>query len=119
MRLNGDPVMFEQAALNLLNNALLHGGPTLTAISLTTKMLPGCLAIKVADDGKGIAPADFDRALGRFGQIEPSSGSGLGLPIAKAVVESFDGHIELDREQGWFTESLYFPVSQMGTGAKS
>jgi len=119
VRLNGDPVMFEQAALNLLNNALLHGGPTLTAISLTTKMLPGCLEIAVTDDGKGIAPADFDRALGRFGQIEPSSGSGLGLPIAKAVVESFDGHIKLDRGQGWFTVSLYFPVSQKDTGAKS
>lgn len=108
--LDGDPVMFRQAVLNLLNNALLHGGPDLTTVALTTDITHGSLDVTVSDDGKGIASADFDRALSRFSQIGPSAGSGLGLPIAKAVVESFGGEIRLSRTTDRFNVRLAFPL---------
>ena len=107
--LHGDPVMFEQAVLNLINNALIHGGETMTEIKLDIHQSKDALEVTVTDDGKGIAPENFDRALGRFSQIGPSAGSGLGLPIAKTVVESFQGHIALRNKPQGFSVSLSFP----------
>ncbi|MEL6683566.1 MAG: ATP-binding protein [Pseudomonadota bacterium] len=107
--LNGDPVMFEQAVLNLINNAMVHGGVQLTKICLTAHEVQGMLEISASDDGKGIAPKDFDRALGRFSQVGPSAGSGLGLPIAAAVAEALGGDIELRDEGDRFTVTLAIP----------
>ncbi len=107
--LRGDPVMFEQAVLNILNNALVHGGPQLSQIELGAKTLPDSLEVTLSDDGKGIAEADFARALGRFSQVGPGAGSGLGLPIAAAVTEAFGGHIDLARTETRFTVRLSFP----------
>jgi len=39
--------------------------------------------------------SDFDRALSRFAQVSPAKGSGLGLPIAKAVTEGAGGTLRL------------------------
>ncbi|MEO0859726.1 MAG: sensor histidine kinase [Pseudomonadota bacterium] len=109
VRLNGDPVMFEQAVLNLINNAMVHGGAQLTKIDLTARQVDGALAVSVSDNGKGIAPEDFDRALGRFSQVGPSAGSGLGLPIAAAVAQAMGGRIELHSERSRFTVTLTLP----------
>ncbi|MEP5761554.1 MAG: sensor histidine kinase [Litoreibacter sp.] len=108
----GDPVMFEQAILNLLNNALNHGGSNLTQIQLATKMDAQHLDVTVSDDGKGIAEKDFERALGRFSQIEPSVGSGLGLPIAAAIVASCGGQIDMVNTPENFSVSLLFPLNR-------
>ncbi len=109
--LHGDPVMFEQAVLNLINNALAHGGPKLTRIDLNTDLEEPNFTVTVIDDGKGIAEKDYGRALGRFSQVGPSAGSGLGLPIAVAVVESLGGNIQLAQTDGRFLVTLSFPVS--------
>ena len=101
--------MFEQAVLNIINNAMVHGGAHLTKIDLTAQEIEGALEVSVSDDGKGIAPKDFDRALGRFSQVGPSAGSGLGLPIAAAVAEAFGGHIELRHEGMCFNVTLTLP----------
>ncbi|WP_375279754.1 sensor histidine kinase [Pseudooctadecabacter sp.] len=108
-RLTGDPVMFEQAVLNLINNAFLHGGPDLSRVELSTMATPEGLNITVRDDGKGINPQDFETALGRFSQVGPSAGSGLGLPIAAAVADAFGGGIKLARHAEIFEVILSFP----------
>jgi len=100
--LDGDPVMFEQAIMNMLNNAMDHGGPQLSQIGVAAKTVGDALLISVSDDGKGIAEQDFDRALGRFSQVGPSAGSGLGLPIAAAVAKSFGGDVRLRHQDGQF-----------------
>lgn len=112
LRLCGDPVMLEQAVLNLLNNAMVHGGPGLTQIALTAGRVCDDFHISVSDDGKGIAEQDFGRALGRFSQVGPSPGSGLGLPIAAAVADAFGGHIDLIHSDGAFTARLSCPVQR-------
>ena len=106
--LYGDPVLFEQAVLNVLNNALAHGGATLSEICLSVSMQANALIVTVGDDGKGIAPANFERALARFSQITPTSGSGLGLPIAQAITEAFDGQIELASAEDNFAVEMQF-----------
>ena len=108
----GDPILFEQAVLNVLNNALLHGGEEMDRISLTVNENTDAIVIAVRDNGVGIAPVDHDVALGRFGQIGPSVGSGLGLPIAKAIAEAFGGRVELVNATNAFTVKLMFPKDQ-------
>lgn len=106
--LRGDPLLYEQAILNVLNNALTHGGADLTTIGLTMSVQSNSLIVVVTDDGKGIKAADHEKALARFSQIAPTSGSGLGLPIAQAIAEGFGGHIKLRATKNAFAVELYF-----------
>jgi two-component system sensor histidine kinase TctE len=105
----GDPVMFEQAVLNVLNNALAHGGPGLSRIDLMAVCAPGWFNLSITDNGKGIASEDFARALDRFSQVGPSVGTGLGLPIAQAVTAGFGGSLHLANTAKGFTVQLAFP----------
>lgn len=68
------------------------------------------LRIIVQDNGKGIAPEDFERALGRFSQVGPSTGSGLGLPIAAAVMHDHGGQIKLQNIDGEFCVEMTLPA---------
>ena len=108
--LRGDPVMVEQAVLNVLNNALLHGGSDLTLLRMFAACDRVTLRIGVQDNGKGIAPEDFERALGRFSQVGPSTGSGLGLPIAAAVMRDHGGEITLQNVDGMFCVEMVLPL---------
>ncbi|MCF6444798.1 sensor histidine kinase [Nereida sp. MMG025] len=108
--LTGDPVMFEQAILNIVTNAMLHGGPDVSQIRLGARYAGDSLVVSVKDDGKGIAECDFDRALGRFSQIGPSAGSGLGLPIAAAVAKGFGGTLGLSNDGGGLEVTLSCPL---------
>ncbi len=106
----GDPVMFEQAVLNMINNAYIHGGDGLRSVSLSAQMVGDRLRVSVSDDGKGIHPDDFQKSLARFSQIGPSAGSGLGLPIAAAVATSLGGDIALNKTADRFEVRLSLPV---------
>jgi two-component system sensor histidine kinase TctE len=107
--LAGDATMFEQAILNLLNNAAMHGGETLTEIALHVSSEDHSTIITVQDNGKGINEDDLRIAMARFGQVEPSAGSGLGLPICRAVVESMGGKITTQASGGLFSISMVMP----------
>lgn len=91
---NVDPTMVKEAVLNLVNNALLHGGPQLTQITVALSGDP-CLTVSVSDNGKGIPDALHDVSTERFKQIKPADGSGLGLAIVKAVAERHSGKVLL------------------------
>lgn len=108
----GDPVLFEQAVLNVLNNALLHGGDDMDRINLAMRLEDREIIVSVQDNGVGIDPVDHDVALGRFGQIGPSAGSGLGLPIAQAITKAFGGRVALNSAGGDFAVNLIFPEVQ-------
>lgn len=90
-----DPLMLGEAITNLINNALAHGGDSLENINLNVQDDGDTVDLIVSDDGQGIAQANFELALERFGQIDPTGGSGLGLPIAKAVAEHHGGSLTL------------------------
>jgi two-component system sensor histidine kinase TctE len=109
----GDPVMFEQAILNLLNNALVHGGADLSEIALDIAHEEGATKITVRDNGKGIQDGDLPIALARFGQVEPSDGTGLGLPIAVAVAEAFGGTLTAVSNPTHFSVCMTIPPSKM------
>lgn len=88
-----DPTMVREAVLNLINNALLHGGADISEIVVAVHDRP--TAISVSDNGQGIPKALHDSAVERFKQIKPSQGSGLGLAIVKAVAERHGGSVRL------------------------
>lgn len=109
--LEGDAVMFEQAVLNLLNNALVHGGSRLSVLRLDATCQATCLQVRVEDNGKGIEPKDFDKARARFSQVSPSLGSGLGIPIADAVVQNHGGRMWFERTEELFVVALELPLA--------
>jgi len=92
----GDALRLHQVLGNLLDNALRHT-PAGGYVGIVTDAGRGVVRISVHDDGEGIAPDQLDAVFERFHRIEPSrmasdgSGSGLGLTIARAIVNDHGG----------------------------
>ncbi|MEQ6201528.1 sensor histidine kinase [Sulfitobacter sp. HNIBRBA2951] len=93
--ITGDPTMLHEAVLNLLTNAIIHGGAGLTRITLELSQDGSMATLVINDDGIGIRPDRHIAALSRFSQAGGGPGSGLGLPIASRVMENHDGRLEL------------------------
>jgi signal transduction histidine kinase/DNA-binding NarL/FixJ family response regulator len=100
-----DPSRLQQVLLNLLANAVKFtpaGGSV--RIDATQSAEEGTL-ITVADTGIGMKPEDIPAALTPFRQLEGQlarryEGTGLGLPIAKMLVELHDGTLEVESQVG-------------------
>ncbi|MFD1702961.1 DUF4118 domain-containing protein [Methylopila henanensis] len=90
----GDPVLFEHALTNLLENAGKHT-PAAARIEIRGARAGGEIAVSVTDDGPGIAPQDmpyiFDRFYRSAGGDRKTPGAGLGLAIAQGFVEALGG----------------------------
>ena len=107
--INGDPDRVVQIVLNLLQNAIKHAdSPTIDLRLRRTNGnhdQPTRAMIEVQDYGQGIAPQHLDRLWTRFYQVEGTSsltqtGLGLGLFIAKHLVEQHDGTIAVESQVG-------------------
>ncbi len=87
----------EQVFVNLLNNAFRHNPPGTRVSVSASQLAPGEVNISVIDDGTGF-PADLAGAPFDTGrrQRSHSSGAGLGLSIARGIVDAHEGHIELE-----------------------
>ncbi len=105
----GDAVMLQEAVLNILNNAVLHGGPDLSQITVTLSGDAESLSLAVEDDGRGIDPEAHLLALGRFTQARAGQGTGLGLPIAARVMENHGGRLTLEPRMPGARVALHFP----------
>jgi two-component system sensor histidine kinase TctE len=105
-----DIVMMREAISNLIDNALQHGGPDLTAISVRLRKDGHFACVEIADDGIGMNPADMATALERFGQVVPGKGSGLGLPIAETVGRRHSGTLEVRPGSDGLTVQMRIPL---------
>jgi PAS domain S-box-containing protein len=99
-----DPEWIERALVNLLTNAHKYGRDG-GVIGLSLRRQAGELVFAVADDGPGIPEEDQPRLFERFYRPKTESdrrtqGSGLGLPIAKALVELHGGRIWVESRPG-------------------
>jgi two-component system OmpR family sensor kinase len=94
--IEGDGDDLHRLVLNLLENAVRHTPPG-TRVHASTAVEDGHAVLLVADDGPGIAPALSQRVFERFvrGGGDGGRGSGLGLSIVRAVVESHGGTVTL------------------------
>ena len=92
---HGDRLMLQEAFLNLLTNARVHGGPDLSKIELTVQVSGQDAKISIKDDGRGIPSDKHVEAISRFSQAGGGPGTGLGLPIAAKVMENHRGQLEI------------------------
>ena len=99
----GDPARLQQLFWNLLKNALKFstGGEPVTVA--TSNPSPDTIEVRVRDRGEGIAPELLPKLFNAFEQGDAAAsrqfgGLGLGLAIAKAVVELHGGTIAVDSE---------------------
>jgi two-component system, NtrC family, sensor histidine kinase KinB len=121
--ITGDAVKLSWVVSNLVANALRYTPPG-GAIELSATRTNGAVQLKVADTGPGIPPEVRDHLFKRFAQwsvngAEPGS-AGLGLAIAKEIVEAHGGRIFVESEVGHgtcFTVSL--PVRVEGSWPSS
>lgn len=91
-----------EAIGNIVKNAFDHIG-TNGEIRISWERIPGQVRIFIADNGRGIIPEDLHHIFKRFYRSKNSAdtqGIGLGLPLAKAVVEGQNGIISVQSEQG-------------------
>lgn len=100
--LNCDPCLMKRALTNLLYNAVIHN-PEDTCI--TARILSGNgVSIEIEDNGSGISEEDqknlFERYYRGTNTDVSSPGSGLGLTIAKQVIDAHGGRIELESKKG-------------------
>lgn len=100
----GDPERLYQAFRNVVNNAIKYT-PDGGRITIDGRLLPGFVETTIADTGIGIAPEDQEVIFEKFGQLGKVSlhsssktnfkggGPGLGLPIARGIIEAHGGAI--------------------------
>ncbi len=73
----------------------------------------------MTDDGIGIDPADFDRIVSPFGQVESAyarnhQGVGLGLSLTRLLVEQHDGRLSFESEPGrGTTVTVFLPAERI------
>ena len=103
MIVHGDQGRLEQVLLNLLSNANKFS-PEGDRISVTTRGNGGSYRIDIRDHGVGISAADQQRIFEEFEQVHTkgalSSGTGLGLALARRFVEAHGGAIEVRSAEG-------------------
>jgi signal transduction histidine kinase len=123
-QLRADARRVRQVLLNLLSNAIKFT-PQGGEIRLTTLRRGGELGIVIADTGIGIAAEDIPRALERFGQVDSSlsrkyEGTGLGLPLARRLMELHGGRLDLASVVGiGTTVTAFFPGERLSTARQA
>lgn len=99
-----NPALFEQAVVNLLDNAVKYSGKAST-ITVTAEQKETEVVIRVADDGVGIAPQDISRIFERFYRVDKArsaklGGTGLGLSIVKHIIQAHHGQVTVESSPG-------------------
>jgi two-component system, OmpR family, sensor histidine kinase CiaH len=111
-----DPDRLEQVLLILLDNALRYT-PAGGRVDVRVRQQAGDALIEVVDTGVGIAPEHLPRVFERFYRVGAArtrgdGGAGLGLPIARAVVEAHGGRLALDSAPGAGTRAaVHLPLA--------
>jgi signal transduction histidine kinase len=98
----GDRDALKQVLLILLDNAIKYTPPH-GVITIATAAGEGRVAIHIRDTGPGIPPAALPHIFERFYRVDPartSAGAGLGLAIAKELVEAQGGAISVESQWG-------------------
>ena len=116
--------MVRQIMINMVGNAIKFT-PAGGFVEVTGAEIPGGgYAVRVRDCGIGMSKSDILMALTPFGQVENKmtathNGTGLGLPLAKAMLELHGGSLEIESELGRGTiVVLKFPPSRVIPGSE-
>ncbi|MBQ9003832.1 MAG: HAMP domain-containing histidine kinase [Eggerthellaceae bacterium] len=83
-----DADLLRHVLRNLLDNAARYAE---SLVKVSCETAESSVVIRVSDDGPGIAPGDRERVFGRFVCLDERSGTGLGLPVARTIVDAHGG----------------------------
>lgn len=114
--IEADPLALESILGNLITNAI-HYTPDQGRIDIRLTPSGDHLRIDVSDTGFGIEPRHLDKIFERFYRVKTEQtrhidGTGLGLPIAKGLVEALKGRIEVTSTPGeGSTFTVFLPVA--------
>jgi signal transduction histidine kinase/HAMP domain-containing protein len=113
-----DELRLKQALINLLSNAVKFTPPG-GVVTVSALVENNGVCIEVRDTGIGIAPGDLNEVIKPFRQVDSSlarahDGTGLGLPLAKRLIELHGGELTLESELGAGTVvSVTLPQSRL------
>ena len=117
--LHGDALRIKQVLVNLITNAVKFTPPSGSIDVQTATMPDGRLSIRVSDTGCGMTPEDLERAMEPFGQAKAEvsrlqQGTGLGLPLARLLVEAHGGTLDVETAPGRGTAVIIgFPADRV------
>jgi signal transduction histidine kinase len=105
LELRVDPLRFRQVLNNLISNAVKFTAPGGSVSASARRLADGGAELTVRDSGVGMRAEDIPRALEPFQQIDGGlarsfPGTGLGLPIAKGLVEAHGGTLRIASAPG-------------------
>lgn len=116
--LRADPRSLKQILLNLLSNAVKFNQPGGQVIISSALNDAGSVVIRVKDTGIGMSEEDVATALEPFRQVDTSrkaSGTGLGLPLTKALIEANHASfsVKSSRDEGTLIEIAFAPRQEI------
>ena len=106
---HGDAVKLRQIFTNIISNAIKFTPRGGTVVVQAERATAGGTLIRIRDSGVGMTAEEVAVAMTPFGQVDGGrnrwrEGTGLGLPIAKALIELHGGQIEVHSKKGEGTE---------------
>lgn len=113
--IEADPVRIREVLANLVANALRYT-PAGGSVGIDCRGAAGAVVVTVHDTGTGIAPDAVAGIFDRFSRATDSPGAGLGLAIAKGLVEAHGGTIHAASDPGQGTRIVFtLPASPVRT----
>jgi len=113
----GDRESLKQAITNVVSNAI-HYTPEGGSVVISTREQDNCVIVEISDTGIGISKDDLPFVFDEFFRVKSSqtqhvTGSGLGLPITKRIIDAHNGRIQVNSELGKGTTfTILLPKAQ-------
>jgi signal transduction histidine kinase len=120
--LDVDARRIQQVLRNILDNAIKYS-PNGGLVMIRGEMRAKDVVISIADQGVGISPEDLIPLFEKYFRVKSPTGyhvagTGLGLPVARAIVEAHGGRIWAESKVGYGT-TLYFSLPRTGLSAET
>ena len=110
---NADPLRIKQVIRNIIDNAIKYS-PTGGLVMVRGEVRPNDIVISISDQGVGISREDLIPLFDKYFRVKSPTGyhvpgTGLGLPVARAIVEAHSGRIWAESNVGEGT-ALFFSI---------
>jgi signal transduction histidine kinase len=120
--IDADPRRIKQVMRNILDNAIKYS-PTGGMVIIRGQVRPADVVVSISDQGVGISPEDLIPLFEKYFRVKSPTGyhvagTGLGLPVARAIVEAHNGRIWAESKVGQGT-TLYFSLPRAGLSAQA
>ena len=118
--IDADPLRLKQVLRNIVHNAIKYA-PNGGLVMIRGQVRPTDIVISIADQGIGISPEDLIPLFEKYFRVKSPAGhrvpgTGLGLPVARTIVEAHQGRIWAESKVGKGT-TLYFSLPRQGLSA--